>query len=182
MRTFFFENRLRIALVALPLLLAVGSCSIVEDRDGAMDPSGFKLPVFTEELSPLPEPVPFKTVYFETDKSDLTAAAKTALRFNADWLKKHPDVNAQIEGQCDERGSRDYNVALGEHRAEAAKAYLVQLGIDESRLNAVSNGKIPGHASTLMAQNRQVSFTPVYPPPKDSKEAPAAPMKDKNEE
>jgi peptidoglycan-associated lipoprotein len=80
-------------------------------------------------------------VYFGFDSSELNAEARTTLERQAFWLRRYPSVTIQIEGHCDERGTREYNLALGERRANAAKDYLVALGIDTSRLSTISYGK-----------------------------------------
>jgi peptidoglycan-associated lipoprotein len=79
--------------------------------------------------------------YFDYDQSDLREDARTALAADAEWLKKYPTVQVLIEGYCDERGTGAYNLALGDRRANAAKEYLVSLGIDGSRLRTVSYGE-----------------------------------------
>jgi peptidoglycan-associated lipoprotein len=81
------------------------------------------------------------TIYFDTDKYDIDSADQAALRTQAAWLRRYPNKRATVEGHCDERGTRDYNLALGERRANAAKNYLVTLGVDAARLNTVSYGK-----------------------------------------
>ena len=81
------------------------------------------------------------TILFETDRYNIDAADQAALAAQAAWLGKYPAKQAMIEGHCDERGTREYNLALGERRANAAKNYLVSLGIDASRLTTVSYGK-----------------------------------------
>ena len=81
------------------------------------------------------------TIYFDTDKYDIDAEDQAALGAQAQWLGKYPAKRATIEGHADERGTRDYNIALGERRANAAKNYLVSMGVDPGRLNTVSYGK-----------------------------------------
>ena len=81
------------------------------------------------------------TIYFDTDKYNIDSEDQTALSQQAQWLSKYPTKRATIEGHCDERGTRDYNLALGERRANAAKNFLVSLGVDASRLTTVSYGK-----------------------------------------
>jgi peptidoglycan-associated lipoprotein len=81
------------------------------------------------------------TIYFDTDKYDIDQTDQAALRAQAAWLSRYPGKRATIEGHCDERGTREYNLALGERRANAAKNYLVSLGVDASRLTTVSYGK-----------------------------------------
>ncbi len=79
--------------------------------------------------------------FFDYDQSDLREDARSVLAGDAQWLKKHSTVQVLIEGHCDERGTAAYNLALGDRRANAAKEYLVSLGIDGSRLRTLSYGK-----------------------------------------
>jgi peptidoglycan-associated lipoprotein len=79
--------------------------------------------------------------FFDYDQSDLREDARSTLATDAQWLKKHPSVQVLIEGHCDERGTAAYNLALGDRRANAAKEYLVSLGIDASRIKTISYGK-----------------------------------------
>lgn len=104
----------------------------------------------------------FKTVYFDFDKFNLRSDAKAALDFNFDLLKKHTDVIIKIEGHCDERGTVEYNLSLGEKRARAAMDYLVGLGINSSRVTVISYGKErpvdPRHNEDAWAKNRRDEF------------------------
>jgi peptidoglycan-associated lipoprotein len=99
------------------------------------------------------------TVYFGTDEYLLDAAAKATLAAQARWLLANPNVRASIEGHCDERGTREYNMALGERRANAAKEFLASQGIPESRLLVTSWGKerpvAAGSNEEAWAQNRR---------------------------
>jgi peptidoglycan-associated lipoprotein len=81
------------------------------------------------------------TIYFDTDRYNIDSADAAALAQQAQWLSKYPAKKATLEGHADERGTRDYNLALGERRANAAKNYLVSQGIDAGRLTTVSYGK-----------------------------------------
>jgi peptidoglycan-associated lipoprotein len=81
------------------------------------------------------------TVYFGYDRYDLTPEAQTQLQKQAAWLKNYPNVAIGIEGHCDERGTREYNLALGERRANAVRDYLVALGVPAGRLQTISFGK-----------------------------------------
>ena len=81
------------------------------------------------------------TIYFDTDKYDIDSADIAALQKQAQWLARYPSKRASLEGHTDERGTRDYNLALGERRANAAKNYLVSLGVEPGRLTTVSYGK-----------------------------------------
>jgi peptidoglycan-associated lipoprotein len=82
-----------------------------------------------------------ETIYFDTDRYDIDSEDSAALRTQAQWLARYPAKRATIEGHADERGTREYNLALGERRANAARNFLVSQGIDGSRLNTVSYGK-----------------------------------------
>ena len=81
------------------------------------------------------------TIYFDTDKFDIDAQDQAALRQQAQYLQQYASVRATVEGHADERGTRDYNLALGERRANAAKNYLVSLGVPADRVSVVSYGK-----------------------------------------
>lgn len=99
------------------------------------------------------------TIYFDTDKFDIDAQDQAALTQQATYLRQYPNIRATIEGHCDERGTREYNLALGERRANAAKNYLVSLGIPADRLTTVSYGKerpvALGSNESAWAQNRR---------------------------
>ena len=82
-----------------------------------------------------------KDAYFDFNKADIRADAREALGKTAEFLRKYPQIKVTIEGHCDERGSTEYNLVLGDRRAAAAKNYLVQLGISADRINTVSYGK-----------------------------------------
>ena len=98
-------------------------------------------------------------VFFGYDKSNIMSEAQTVLQRQAAWLKKYPSVRVSIEGHCDERGTREYNLALGERRANAVKDYLTALGIDRSRVKTISYGKerpvALGSNEAAWAQNRR---------------------------
>lgn len=81
------------------------------------------------------------SVYFATNEYKVTAQFQKVLENQADWLKQNPGVSVLVEGHCDERGTREYNLALGERRANAAKDYLVSLGVDAGRISTISYGK-----------------------------------------
>jgi peptidoglycan-associated lipoprotein len=88
-----------------------------------------------------PASSPLKDVYFDFDTSNLRDDARETLRVNGEWLKANPAAVVLIEGHCDERGSSEYNIALGAQRAQASKDYLVALGISDQRLSTISYGK-----------------------------------------
>lgn len=106
-------------------------------------------------------------VYFDYDSSGLTDTARTTLVRNAELLKKYPSSQVRIEGNCDERGSAEYNLALGERRAKAAQQYLTTLGIPSGRLSVISYGKekpaVTGADETAWSKNRRDEFKVVVP-------------------
>jgi len=112
--------------------------------------------------SATPASSPLKEIYFEFDKYDLRADARDTLKTNADWLKSNPSARVEIEGHCDERGTNEYNLALGAKRAQAAKDYLTTLGIGADRLSTISYGsEIPvcsDHSEDCWARNRRDRF------------------------
>jgi len=103
-----------------------------------------------------------QTVYFQYDSSELQMDAQSTLRANADVINRYPDVRIQIQGHCDERGSEEYNLALGDRRARAIMDYLVNLGINPARLNTITFGEErpvdPGHDEAAYARNRRGEF------------------------
>ena len=103
-----------------------------------------------------------QTIYFDFDASTLTDAARSSLAKNAEVLKKNATAKIQIAGNCDERGSDEYNLALGEKRAQAARKYLVTMGVAAERLTTISYGKEkpadPGHNEAAWAKNRRDDF------------------------
>jgi len=105
------------------------------------------------------------TIYFDYDKSTFSDASKEALKANAEWLKKNSKVSVQIEGHCDSRGSIEYNLALGERRANAVKSYMAHLGVPNSRMKTISYGKerpiATGESEEAWAKNRRANFVPA---------------------
>ncbi|MGE3622747.1 MAG: peptidoglycan-associated lipoprotein Pal [Bdellovibrionales bacterium] len=98
-------------------------------------------------------------VFFEFNASDISSEARATLDRQAAWLKKYPNIDVTIEGHCDERGTREYNLALGDRRATAVKNYLVSNGVSASRVKTISYGKerpaVLGHNEAAWAQNRR---------------------------
>jgi peptidoglycan-associated lipoprotein len=109
-----------------------------------------------------PASSPLKDVFYEFDRYDLTTDARSTLRANADWLKSNPAARVEIEGHCDERGTSEYNLALGAKRAQAARDFLSTLGISAERLSTISYGQeIPvcrEHSEDCWKQNRRARF------------------------
>jgi peptidoglycan-associated lipoprotein len=118
--------------------------------------------ISSASLDDLNKNSPLKPVYFELDSSDLTAANQKTLDEDAALLKRYTSWTVTVEGHCDERGTAEYNLALGERRAIAARAYLISLGIAADRLRTVSYGKEfpfdPGHDESAFAKNRRAHF------------------------
>jgi peptidoglycan-associated lipoprotein len=105
---------------------------------------------------------PLKPAFFGLDQSDVDGTNQQVLQANAEVLKKYPTWQITIEGHCDERGTAEYNLALGERRAVAARTYLVSLGISADRIKTVSYGKEfpfdPGHDESAWSKNRRAHF------------------------
>ena len=103
--------------------------------------------------------------FYAFDESTLSADAQTALTTSANWLKKNSQYNLLIEGHCDERGTEQYNLALGDRRANSAKEYMAALGVDGSRIRTVSYGEErpfdPGHDEAAWAKNRRAHLVIV---------------------
>lgn len=158
----------KIAMMAVVLALAVGCSSKkkvdetqtvpsqqIDSEAMSFDPSGSD----SGRISGL------NTIHFEYDRSTLTSSAKKELADNAAWIKSNPKTNIQIEGHCDNRGTIEYNLALGERRAQAVKNYLVGLGITADRLSVISYGEekplVEGDSEEAWAKNRRANFVPM---------------------
>jgi peptidoglycan-associated lipoprotein len=139
---------------------------------GPPEPVGEPVPVPPEpvaedaisgkSLDDLNRDSPLMPVFFELDQSEISGAGQQALQNNAQVLKKYPGWQITIEGHCDERGTPEYNLGLGERRAVAARDYLVSLGVPADRVRTVSYGKEfpfdPGHDESAWSKNRRAHF------------------------
>jgi peptidoglycan-associated lipoprotein len=118
--------------------------------------------IANRSLDDLNRDSPLKPVFFPLDSADLDDAGRGVAQANADVLKRYPTWVVTIEGHCDERGTAEYNLALGERRAVAVKTYLVSIGISPDRLRTVSYGKEfpfdPGSNEEAWAKNRRGHF------------------------
>jgi peptidoglycan-associated lipoprotein len=118
--------------------------------------------VASRSLDDLNRNSPLRPVFFEYDSSEISPASRSVLDGNATLLRQYPGWVVTIEGHCDERGTAEYNLALGERRAVTARTYLVSLGIDAKRLRTVSYGKEfpfdPGHDEAAWSKNRRAHF------------------------
>ncbi len=121
------------------------------------------------ESTATPASSPLKEIYFDFDRYDLRSDARETLKANAGWLKTNLSAIVQIEGHCDERGTTEYNLALGAKRAQAAKDYLVALGVAAERLSTISYGKeLPvctEHTEACWQRNRRDRFVIQSPRP-----------------
>ena len=108
------------------------------------------------------DPLVFQDVYFDYDQSEIRSDAKPTLENISKWLGEHGGVQLMVEGHCDERGSNEYNLALGEQRALAVRRYIVGLGTEADRLHTVSYGEErpmdPGHNEEAWSKNRRSHF------------------------
>ncbi len=106
-----------------------------------------------------------KTVVFAYDNSAISESAKNTLKDNAAWMNANPNVNVQIEGHCDERGSVEYNLALGERRAKAVKDYLQSIGVSPAQMLTISYGEEKllsyGDSESDHTRNRRANFLPL---------------------
>lgn len=149
-------------LLAVPILFSLTACSCGNkvSQEGAMDDStsGMSSVDISETSSFFKNRVADR-VFFATDKSTLNEESRQTLSEQAELLKGRDNLNVVVEGHCDERGPREYNLALGERRANAAKDFLVKSGVNGESLSTVSYGKekpeIQGHDSEAWAQNRR---------------------------
>lgn len=164
---------LSLAIVASALVVGCGtSKKKAEDSNAAADVGGTptadissQAVSFDPEGSDSGKIEGLGTVHFDYDKSNLSSETREQLKTNMEWIKSHPDVVVQVEGHCDSRGSVEYNLALGERRAQAVKKYLVSLGVDAKRLTVISYGKEKlldtGSSEAAHAKNRRANFVPL---------------------
>ena len=149
-----FNKNLKNFLLVIFATLILSACSTAK-KSGNIDGD-----VYTgkETVKYLASGVPDR-VFFATNKSSLTTAARETLRKQATYLRKNKNLNVTIEGHADERGTREYNLALGERRANAAKDYLMTYGISGKRLSVISYGKEkpvnPASTPLAWSQNRR---------------------------
>jgi peptidoglycan-associated lipoprotein len=169
--------RVRSLLMVAGMALALSACSNKDDQAdmgevqvggydtmsaGPLDPS---LSAGSNAYGPVPGSQQDLVVnigdrvFFGYDQYSLTPDAERILQAQANWMKQYPNVRISIEGHCDERGTREYNLALGERRANSVKNYMLAMGVESSRINVVSYGKerpaIVGSNAEAWAQNRR---------------------------
>lgn len=154
-------------LSVLSALLLLAACSSEPDTGAAQTGGGQQATNGSKETSVSVKPGSVQDfvvnvgdrVFFDFDKSNLTSDALATLDKQAEWLKKYSSVVVMIEGHCDERGTREYNLALGDRRAASVRDYLVSKGIAKSRIKVISYGKerpaVLGSNEDAWAQNRR---------------------------
>ena len=153
-------------LFVIPVMLFSVSCQkkVVDATPEPVAEQKEEVVVVKEEavVYKAPDVVMQEDIYFDFDKSTLTPAAQDNLLQKAEWLRENSDATVTIEGHCDERGTNEYNLALGDRRAESAKAFLIDLGIDPSRLTTISYGEErpvdPRNMEEAWAKNRRDHF------------------------
>jgi peptidoglycan-associated lipoprotein len=148
--------------------LLVTACSSVQNGSELYGngQGGWNESVNIVDLEPTAQTKAFKNqtqdvVYFALNSSSLDAQAKADLKVQAEWLKAHPQALALVEGRCDERGTREYNLALGDRRANIARSYLIAQGVEANRIRTISYGKdkpvVLGSDEAAWAQNRSAT-------------------------
>ena len=144
-------------ILALVMALAAGfGCAKKTTSEPGYDDG------LTPEMRAAIQQITDARVYFAFDKFDIKPEYKEMLKTKADLLKKYSSIRVRIEGNCDERGTQEYNLALGERRARASYEYLVTLGVNPSQLEMISYGKekpvVQGSGESVWAQNRRDDF------------------------
>ena len=155
-------------LASICSILLLSACSSNQGFEtyGDETTGGWKEGVNIADLEPTAVTKSFRNetndvVYFALNSSSLDATAKADLRAQAEWLKAHPKALIVVEGRCDERGTREYNLALGDRRANIAASYLIANGVDASRVRTISYGKdkpvVLGSDEESWAKNRSAT-------------------------
>jgi peptidoglycan-associated lipoprotein len=171
-----------LAVLLLVALFSLWGCpkkAEVASAPEAQAPAGPQKEMVTQPATPSPEGArqaegmkeksgtaaqALKPIYFDFDKSFIRDDAKGVIKANAAWLKAHPKVKISIEGNCDERGTKEYNQALGQRRAASAKKYLADMGISSNRISLISYGKekpvCTDSTESCWQKNRKDDFAP----------------------
>ncbi len=163
-------------LTLFAAVLLLGACETTPEEDAGTESVTATQPAPAPQVEPTPEipgPVPGSQedlivqvgdrVFFAYDSSELSFEAQSTIQALSVWMNNNPSVTLTIEGHCDERGTREYNLALGDRRANSVGDYLVALGINPGRISTISYGKerpaVPGSNESAWAQNRRGVFT-----------------------
>ncbi len=164
------KKKLRICLALLlviPGLLIVTSCAKMADlvrtqEEIALDKKRHQKGAAKQEIIAARNLFMNENIYFDFDKSNIKHKAQEILKRKAEWLRNNSGESIIIEGHCDERGTNEYNLALGDRRAQSAKNFLVDLGIADSRLTTISYGEErpvnPRHNEKAWSKNRRAQF------------------------
>lgn len=179
-----FQKNMFMVLAGLVLVLGIWGCPKKQTETASQSvspapaqpsappmetaPPAEQRPVTEEAVKPVESPKPvaktenIKDIFFDFDKSTINPEMKSALEQDVSWLKANPQVKVQLEGHCDERGTNEYNLALGEKRAHAVKQFLISQGIKAVRLSTISYGEdrpfCTEHTESCYQQNRRVHF------------------------
>lgn len=163
----FFKSA--VMTVAFIGLMAMGACSTT-DKAGAEDAESDAARAAEMErarqeggrLDTYRESSELQDVYFDYDRSDIRSDQRDVLARNAEWIKGQGSKRIQVEGHCDERGTEEYNLALGERRANAIRDFLISYGVESDRIFAISYGEEmpvdPGHTESAWSLNRRAHF------------------------
>jgi peptidoglycan-associated lipoprotein len=132
-------------------------------RDKALQEEAARKAALAREMAE--KGMKLQTIYFDFDQAIILDSQRQTMVNNSEWLKAHPQAKIRIEGHCDERGTSEYNLALGQKRAEASKRFLEGLGISSQRMATVSYGEerpaVEGHTEEAWAKNRRAEFVLV---------------------
>lgn len=167
------KNHTRTLFALLLILMLAFGAGCAKDKvdaapgQGDSDNAGMsEAEIAAKQLEQAKRIIMDEKVYFAFDSFELTPQARETLKRKADILRENTKLKILIEGNCDERGTQEYNLALGERRAMTAYKYLVLLGVNASQLETVSFGEerpaVQGHNENAWAQNRRDEFRPVW--------------------
>ncbi|UWX57016.1 peptidoglycan-associated lipoprotein Pal [Chlorobaculum sp. MV4-Y] len=141
----------------VPALLLLGACCCTS-KPTPVPPS----PPPPPAPAPMPAVEPLGDIFFDFDRSRINPAGEAQLKTNAEWMAANKDKSIIIEGHCDERGTSEYNMALGERRAQSAMQGMMSFGADQARMSTVSYGEEKpfdsGHDEAAWAKNRRAHF------------------------
>ena len=156
------KARINLAVLILALGFGFTNCSDNKKTEEAVQPATTEKPASPEALPTAGLEEASAPVYFAFDDYTLDSKAQGSLNKLADYLKKATSSAVQVEGHCDERGSIEYNLALGQRRAQSVKSYLSQLGVQDGRMSTISYGEekpaVDGHTEAAWAKNRRAQF------------------------
>lgn len=147
-------NKIIKRALCVPAALVLGACCCSE-------PAAKLVPLPDQRVSRVPA-VSLGDIFFDFDRANLKSESEAQLRKNADWMVANMSKSIIIEGHCDERGTAEYNIALGDRRAQSAMNGMMRLGVDQTRMTTVSYGEekpfASGHNEAAWAKNRRVHF------------------------